>query len=80
MLIHDMEEMRSLKGWRIEVVFNGYGRNVNNGAIQGDGPGSESTRDKMYKLDQEASKKVTDNGVRIVKSCSRMSADGYIEQ
>ncbi len=80
MLIHDMEEMRALKGWRIEVVFDGYGRNVNNGAMLGDGPGSQSTRDKISKLDQEASKKVTDNGVRVVYSGAGTSADGYIEQ
>jgi predicted RNA-binding protein with PIN domain len=78
-LIHDMEEMRALKGWRIEIVFDGYGRNVNTN-ILGDAPGSASVRDRISKVDMEASKKVTDNGVRIVYSGAGMSADGYIEK
>ena len=77
-LIHDMEEMRALKGWRIEIVFDGFGRNTN-GAL-GDGPGSQGTREKITKADEEASKDVTLNGVRIVYSGAGTSADGYIEQ
>ena len=78
MLIHDMEELRALKGWRIELVFDGFGRNVN-GPL-GDGPGSKATRDKISKPDQQASKDVTQNGVRIVYSGAGNSADGYIEE
>jgi predicted RNA-binding protein with PIN domain len=78
LFIHDMEELRALKGWRIEIVFDGYGRNVD--GMLGDGAGSASTREKISKSDQEASKKVTDNGVRVVFSGAGMSADAYIEQ
>jgi predicted RNA-binding protein with PIN domain len=78
MLIHDMEEMRALKGWRIEIVFDGFGRNVN-GPL-GDGPGSQSSREKISNSDQQASKDVTLNGVRVVYSGAGNSADGYIEQ
>lgn len=76
-LIHDMEEMRVLKGWRIEVVFDGFGRNIN-GPL-GDGAGSSATRSKISKVDSSASKKVTDYGVRVVYSGAGTSADGYIE-
>jgi len=78
MLIHDMEELRVLKGWRIELVFDGFGRNVNSSPL-GDGPGSTSIRDRISKSDEQASKKVTDNGVRVVYSGAGTSADGYIE-
>lgn len=77
LLIHDMEELRALKGWRIEVVFDGYGKDVN-GPL-GDSAGSQMTRDKVTRSDQQASKKVTSNGVRVVFSGVGMSADGYIE-
>lgn len=78
LLIHDMEELRALKGWRIEIVFDGYGKDPN-GPL-GDSAGSQSTREKVSKSDQEANKKVTANGVRVVYSGVGMSADGYIEQ
>ena len=78
LLIHDMEEMRALKGWRIEVVFDGFGRNTN-GPL-GDGPGSKAVRDRITKPDQLASKGVTTNGVRVVYSGAGTSADGYIEK
>lgn len=80
LLIHDMEELCALKGWRIEIVFDGYGRrdNVNSGPL-GDDAGSQMTRERISKSDQEATKKVTSNGVRVVFSGAGMSADNYIE-
>lgn len=78
LLIHDMEELRALKGWRLEVVFDGFGRNTN-GPL-GDGPGSQKIRERISKPDQQASKTVTDNNVRIVYSGAGTSADGYIEK
>lgn len=78
MLIHDMEELRALKGWRIEIVFDGFGRAVN-GPL-GDGPGSKMIRERISKSDQQASKDVTTNGVRVVYSGAGTSADGYIEK
>ncbi len=80
MLIHDMEEMRALKGWRIEIVFDGFGRITGNGVLLGDAPGSASTRGRITKSEEQASKDVTPNGVRVVYSGAGTSADGYIEQ
>jgi len=77
-LVHDMEELRLVKGWRIEVVFDGYGRNVN--GVMGDGPGGIGRNDKISRLDREASREVTDHGVRVVYSGAGTSADGYIEK
>lgn len=76
-LIHDMEELRALKGWRIEVVFDGFGKQTQ-GSL-GDAPGSSIVRERISKSDEQASKKVTDNGVRVVYSGAGTSADGYIE-
>jgi hypothetical protein len=66
-----------LKGWRIEVVFDGFGRPTV-GPL-GDAPGGSEVNGKVSKSDQEASKKVTDYGVRIVYSGVGASADAYIE-
>jgi len=78
LLIHDLEELHYIKGWRIEIVFDGFGRNTN-GPL-GDGPGTAKQRAKISKLDQQASKTVTDHGVRVVYSGAGTSADGYIEK
>lgn len=78
MLLLDFEELQSLKGWRIEVVFDGAGRNVNNNVL-GDGPGGLQQAEKVTKADMQESIKVTDHGIRVVYSGSGMSADSYIE-
>jgi len=77
LLIYDLEELRALKGWRIEVVFDGYGRSTT-GPL-GEGP-SGSNNKGVSKSDSQAKKKTTDHGVRVVYSGVGMSADGYIEQ
>jgi predicted RNA-binding protein with PIN domain len=76
LLIYDLEELSALKGWRIEVVFDGFGRSTT-GAL-GDGPGRNDG--SISRSDAQASKKTTQNGVRVVYSGVGMSADGYIEQ
>ena len=73
-LIHDMEELKMLKGWRIEVVFDGFGRPTS-GPLADTLGGTE----KVTPSEQEASKKVTDYGVRVVYSGVGTSADAYIE-
>jgi len=78
LLIHDLEELHYIKGWRIEIVFDGFGRS-SNGPL-GDGPGTAKQRNKISKFDQQASKTVTDHGVRVVYSGAGTSADGYIEK
>jgi predicted RNA-binding protein with PIN domain len=77
-LIHDLEELQYMKGWRIECVFDGAGRSTV-GPL-GDGPGGSSQRDKVSKPDQMSSKKVTGHGVRVVYSGVGSSADSYIEE
>lgn len=76
-LIHDMEELKMLKGWRIEIVFDGFGRPTS-GPLA-DTPSTSDGLGKVRKSDQEASKKVTDYGVRVVFSGVGASADAYIE-
>lgn len=76
-LVHDLEELRSLKGWRIECVFDGAGRPTT-GPL-GDGPGGSKQSDKVSREDMSASKKVTSHGVRVVYSGVGASADSYIE-
>mmetsp|Transcript_38109 Transcript_38109/g.57020 ORF Transcript_38109/g.57020 Transcript_38109/m.57020 type:complete len:464 (-) Transcript_38109:85-1476(-) len=73
-LVHDLEELRLLKGWRIECVFDGFGRDTR-GPL-GDGPGNLA----VSKSDKTTKKKVTDLGVRVVFSGVGASADAYIEE
>eukprot|EP00978_Attheya_sp_CCMP212_P007713 scaffold17925_cov56-Attheya_sp.AAC.6 len=77
-LIHDLEELQYLKGWRIECVFDGAGKSTV-GPL-GDGPGGGSQREKVSKPDQMSNKKVTEHGVRVVYSGVGASADSYIEE
>lgn len=44
LIIHDMEEMHAPKGWRIEIVFDAFGKNTNAGPL-GDAAGSQMTRE-----------------------------------
>ena len=78
MLTLDLEELQSLKGWRIEVVFDGAGRNMQSSPL-GDGPGTSKVRDRVTRSDMEEKYKVTDHGIRVVFSGVGMSADSYIE-
>ena len=72
LLIDDLENLASLKGWRIEAVFDGMRRSTT-------GPLGEGPGDKPSRLDREASKSLTKHGVRIVYSGIGMEADTYIE-
>mmetsp|Transcript_4453 Transcript_4453/g.6608 ORF Transcript_4453/g.6608 Transcript_4453/m.6608 type:complete len:481 (-) Transcript_4453:2015-3457(-) len=82
LLVQDLETLSSVKGWRIEVVFDGAGRSTtgplddttasNNG---------EEEKKKISLVDQQAKMSLTDNGsVRIVYSGAGCSADSYIEK
>lgn len=75
-LIHDLEELRTMKGWRIECVFDGMGRSTR-GPL-GDGPGGMQQADKIEQADRNTKKHVTDNGIRVVFSGIGASADTYI--
>lgn len=76
LLVRDLEELHNIKGWRIECVFDGFGRKVN-GPLGDAGPGGEriSLSDREFTLHQTQSK-----GVRVVYSGIGASADSYIEK
>lgn len=76
LLIDDLENLRSWKGWRLEVVFDGMGRSLT-GPL-GSGPGG--SRAKPTPLDQATRKDVTKYGVRVVYTGSGIEADSYIEK
>jgi len=86
MLVQDCEELRHMKGWRIEIVFDGAGKSTT-GPL-GDQPGTSNTRgvevgdlmpQKLTMSDRASKASVTDHGVRVVYSGVGSSADGYIE-
>jgi predicted RNA-binding protein with PIN domain len=73
LLIEDLENLRIVKGWRIEVVFDGAARSTKKGPL-GDTPGqSVSAADRVAKKD------VSKHGVRVVYTGSGVEADSYIE-
>lgn len=72
LLLEDLESLRSIKGWRIEVVFDGAGRNPKKGPL-GD------TRQRVSSADRASSKEVSKFGVRAVYTGSGIEADSYIE-
>lgn len=75
LLIDDLENLRSLKGWRIEVVFDGTGRSTQ-GPL-GSGPGNSN---RVSRSDQEAKKSVSKHGVRTVFTGIGIEADSYIQE
>ncbi len=74
LLVRDLEELHCIKGWRIECVFDGFGRKTN-GPV-GDSPGG----DRVSMSDREFKRHDPGRGVRIVYSGVGASADSYIEQ
>jgi predicted RNA-binding protein with PIN domain len=72
LLLDDLENLRSIKGWRIEVVFDGAGRRSKSGPL-GD------TRQRLSAADRATSKEVSKHGVRTVFTGSGVEADSYIE-
>jgi predicted RNA-binding protein with PIN domain len=73
LLIDDLESLRSLKGWRIECVFDGMRRSTV-GPL-GQGPGSSSPT----RLDRATKSSVSKHGVREVFTGVGVEADTYIE-
>ncbi|GKY96498.1 hypothetical protein MPSEU_000609400 [Mayamaea pseudoterrestris] len=74
LLIDDLENLRTIRGWRIEVVFDGTRRNTA-GALGHGHRGSHrpSTADKQSKAS------ISKHGVRVVYSGVGTEADTYIE-
>lgn len=74
LLIDDLENLRSLKGWRIECVFDGTQRSTT-GPL---GAGARGTN-KPSRADQMARAEVSKHGVRVVFTGVGVEADSYIE-
>jgi predicted RNA-binding protein with PIN domain len=72
-LVDDLESLRSLKGWRIEVVFDGAGRNFKSGPL------GDTRQRRATAADKAASKDISKFGVRTVYTGSGIEADTYIE-
>lgn len=75
LLVDDLENLRSLKGWRIEVVFDGTRKSV----VGPLGHGVTGSRTKVTRLDQANAISESKHGVRVVYTGSGVEADSYIE-
>lgn len=75
LLIDDLENLRVIKGWRIEVVFDGTKKSLV--GVLGHGPGGSS--DRPTRMDQQSKASLSKHGVRIVYSGVGNEADAYIE-
>ena len=73
LLVDDLENLRSIKGWRIEVVFDGTRRNSNVGPLGHGATGSTRMMDRANNID------VSKHGVRVVYTGRGIEADSYIE-
>lgn len=73
LLVDDLENLRSLKGWRIEVVFDGAGKDNRVGPL------GESGQRRLSAADKGTSKDVSKHGVRVVFTGTGIEADSYIE-
>ena len=71
LLVRDLEELVHIKGWRIECVFDGFGRKTSH--FDGPGKARVSAEDRAFRAQDEG------RGVRIVYSGVGASADSYIE-
>lgn len=80
LLVDDLENLRSIKGWRIEVVFDGAGRRLGGG---GSSPIAETSArgnaKRITTADKAPTKEVSKHGVRTVFTGSGIEADSYIE-
>jgi predicted RNA-binding protein with PIN domain len=74
LLVEDLENLRSIKGWRIEVVFDGALKSIK-GPL-GDGPGRTA---RAKPSDRALNKEVSKHGVRVVYTGVGVEADSYIE-
>ena len=75
LLIDDLESLQDIKGWRIEVVFDGAGK-----SLVGPMGNGASNRPRVGRGDRKENKSVTNYGVRVVYTGSGVEADSYIEK
>jgi predicted RNA-binding protein with PIN domain len=73
LLVDDLESMRSIKGWRIEVVFDGAGKDNRVGPL------GDTGQRRMTNADKAENKEVSKYGVRVVFTGTGIEADSYIE-
>jgi predicted RNA-binding protein with PIN domain len=76
LLVRDLEELHQAKQWRIECVFDGFGRNAK-GPL-GDGP--NNGHERVSAMERVTQITDTGRGVRICYSGVGASADSYIEK
>lgn len=74
LLVEDLENLRSIKGWRIECIFDGAGKSLT-GPL-GNGPGRIT---RATPSDRALNKDISKNGVRVVFTGVGVEADSYIE-
>ncbi len=80
LLLRDLEELHCIKGWRIECVFDGFGRKVGGALSDTESVNDEGSKKKVAVSDRQVSRTDTGRGVRIVYSGVGASADSYIER
>ena len=73
LLVDDLENLRSIKKWRIEVVFDGAGKDNRVGPL------GQTGQRRITEADQADSKDVSKHGVRVVFTGTGVEADSYIE-
>ena len=77
LLLADLEELHLIKGWRIECVFDGFGRSIT-GPL-GSSPGGSGVNERVPQWERQVTKSDAGRGVRTVYSGVGASADSYIE-
>lgn len=72
LLVDDLENLRVVKGWRMEVVFDGTKKSTV--GVLGHG-----NTDRPTRMDQQSKTSLSKYGVRVVYSGIGQEADAYIE-
>jgi predicted RNA-binding protein with PIN domain len=72
LLLEDLENLKSIKGWRLEVVFDGAGKSRV-------GPLGDNRQRRVTAAEKATSKQMSKHGVRTVFTGRGIEADSYIE-
>jgi predicted RNA-binding protein with PIN domain len=81
LLVDDLENLSSLKGWRIEVVFDGSHRrqSLASSSVGAAFAAAQGPTPTTPRADRASTKEVSKHGVRVVYTGSGVEADSYIE-